>query len=536
MLAGQPLKLRPSYQQNQTQHIPDGMQPYSVDQRLAAAKTLYANTHNSVADECESTAEEAGGILGGVVGGLLGGPLGVGYGFVIGNRGGDAACGYVENNIANQLVNCFAFDACADTSDRWKSSGPGTGIAVSPDNILDWDVPTQKNSDGTYNGTYGYNEPIAYLPAVFRHKYVWAKSTGTGALTVKVEDENGKPYPNTATILIDSNIVGSTGSTATLTLSTLAAGKYIVEAQYSPCAHTGTPPEPPATPDTPLEQLPTCSSAGNVAPEGGCRAFVGSPLVPKGKCPDASYKANCKVQSILNNNPPQNAIGSLDEVCGCYPNPKCDALAQGFANAEVKDGDDDTHSVTIRLCSNGGHACRQSCVSDDNCGDSSLQCQDSLCTALPRAARIIWGFELYAYHKGGLFSKTTRTAESYFMPDMYCVPTIVGGTGVVDYAYCGKNTYGDDTAQFVFHATCDQDDTTGGITVLNEARLDKGCGGGAERLDDDVMRWTVALLPTSDKTGEYDVTSCWQASGEMCSENEVHAEFVFQSVPWDPAP
>ena len=43
---------------------------------------------------------------------------------------------------ANQIVNCFASDWCdtnAKDSERWRD--PGSGIAVSPDDITHWDLP-----------------------------------------------------------------------------------------------------------------------------------------------------------------------------------------------------------------------------------------------------------------------------------------------------------------------------------------------------------------------------------------------------------
>lgn len=43
--------------------------------------------------------------------------------------------GGTRTNIANQVVNCMAFQACNDVSDRWRR-GVGVGNSISPDNLL----------------------------------------------------------------------------------------------------------------------------------------------------------------------------------------------------------------------------------------------------------------------------------------------------------------------------------------------------------------------------------------------------------------
>lgn len=67
--------------------------------------------------------------------------------------------------VANQVVNCFAFNDCWNTNNRW-SSGVGSGQAVSPDNLL----PTgYANTQGYYwgyqdpNGPYGKVDPLSYV-------------------------------------------------------------------------------------------------------------------------------------------------------------------------------------------------------------------------------------------------------------------------------------------------------------------------------------------------------------------------------------
>ena len=42
----------------------------------------------------------------------------------------------LARNVANQLVNCMAFNDCGNIGDRWRK-GVGTGSTISPDNLMD---------------------------------------------------------------------------------------------------------------------------------------------------------------------------------------------------------------------------------------------------------------------------------------------------------------------------------------------------------------------------------------------------------------
>ena len=47
----------------------------------------------------------------------------------------------IRDDVASQVVNCFASDFCSESakdSERWKD--PGDGMAVSPDDLLSWDL------------------------------------------------------------------------------------------------------------------------------------------------------------------------------------------------------------------------------------------------------------------------------------------------------------------------------------------------------------------------------------------------------------
>ena len=63
------------------------------------------------------------------------------------------------------------------------------GISVSDDDI--WKTFETWRS----GGSYGYNEPLAYAPTSFRHKYVWVKRASAGSLTVRVVDKDNNPLP-----------------------------------------------------------------------------------------------------------------------------------------------------------------------------------------------------------------------------------------------------------------------------------------------------------------------------------------------------
>jgi len=76
-----------------------------------------------------------------------------------------------KDRIANQVVNCFAFDDCWNTNSRWRN-GVGSGTAVSPDNLL----PTgYANVQGYYwgnqdpNGPTGMPVPMAYYGGYWKY-------------------------------------------------------------------------------------------------------------------------------------------------------------------------------------------------------------------------------------------------------------------------------------------------------------------------------------------------------------------------------
>lgn len=76
-----------------------------------------------------------------------------------------------KDRVANQVVNCFAFDDCWNTGSRWKN-GVGSGTAVSPDNLL----PTGYSNLGGYywgnqdaNGAYSKPTPMTYYGGYWKY-------------------------------------------------------------------------------------------------------------------------------------------------------------------------------------------------------------------------------------------------------------------------------------------------------------------------------------------------------------------------------
>jgi hypothetical protein len=87
---------------------------YPSDTRQGAAATLYNNVRQKVIDD-RSFAEKLG---------LAAYPALGGTNLIT-----------LADNIANQMVNCMAFDDCGNTTWRWRQ-GVGTGASLSPDDLM----------------------------------------------------------------------------------------------------------------------------------------------------------------------------------------------------------------------------------------------------------------------------------------------------------------------------------------------------------------------------------------------------------------
>jgi hypothetical protein len=86
-----------------------------------------------------------------------------------------------SDDIATQMVNCFAGDKCNAKDDKtyFTQSAVPAGRTVSPDDILKWDSPET-------GGVYGYSEPLIYRPATYVPVTEWRATDGAGTITGQV--------------------------------------------------------------------------------------------------------------------------------------------------------------------------------------------------------------------------------------------------------------------------------------------------------------------------------------------------------------
>jgi hypothetical protein len=200
---------------------PDGLFFYREDERRSAAEFLYRTVYNTVDHEAVQGADQLGkDIANGIDGGAgkaLGYVIGLGLGTVIGWASD------IRDDVANQMVNCFASDDCSEDakdSDKWKS--PGDGQAVSPDDLLSWDLFDQ------------HIEPLVYRTGENAAIYTWQPSTGTGTVCGRVL-RDGNPVAGARVVNTDNPLpaisqadgsfrfVGTNAGTIDLT-ATLFAG------------------------------------------------------------------------------------------------------------------------------------------------------------------------------------------------------------------------------------------------------------------------------------------------------------------------
>ena len=151
----------------------DGLYGYTAQQRKAAANTLFGQVYN--------IAQEKGGLPAQVLQ-----DIGLDY----------------PTGVANFVTNCFAFDDCANPRSRWKEEGVGQGIAVSPDNMLLWDI-------------YGANEPLQLEQMATTRQYRFAPSVGSAKVAGHVVDANGSPVPFANVVIKAPDGMGGTLDTQT---------------------------------------------------------------------------------------------------------------------------------------------------------------------------------------------------------------------------------------------------------------------------------------------------------------------------------
>jgi hypothetical protein len=142
---------------------PDGLYFYTDHERECTANWLYDLVHNQAYE------------IAGWLGDLL----------------TDAADQY-----GNQFTNCFVNDDCSSDNDSEAWKNPGVGRAVSPDNILFWDPPTDTNGDGTVDyGAYGHSEWLVYRNGAYMAKTTWQDCGNNGTVSGRVL-HLGNPVPD----------------------------------------------------------------------------------------------------------------------------------------------------------------------------------------------------------------------------------------------------------------------------------------------------------------------------------------------------
>jgi hypothetical protein len=137
------------------------------------------------------------------------------------------------DNYANQAVSCFASDNCEHYNfggggPLWTGSNAGQGNAVSPDDMLHWNI-------------YPRSEPIVFRMGKFSRPYTWQPAAGTGCITGSVTAANGSRPGSAADVMIPGlqTSDGETVSTQTdfqgnfsfQAVPALSTGAYCIDAQ-----------------------------------------------------------------------------------------------------------------------------------------------------------------------------------------------------------------------------------------------------------------------------------------------------------------
>lgn len=458
--------------------------------------------------------------------------------------------GYAEQfatNVGNQMTNCFATDGCDDTGDTWEENGVGDGIAVSPDDMIKWD----KCTDG---GTYGYNEPAVFLPTTFRHRYTLQKQANDGSITVVVEDNNGQPIQG-VTVVVDTEVKGTTDSSGTVAVPAAPAGSHIVEAQQ----YTGpalTPVNLHPTPDQILA-LPDCPA---------------SPMCKSSICPSGWTKDTETFATVTVNSDRVGPVVIYEYACypPVQPPPGCDLISASRTTTVIANQDD---KVVLTLCtgstcSNGVRAsCQQNCASNSDC-DNNQVCTATKCVVPPRVVHIT-DSGISGIVSGGCDCTATPNASANL--DVTCDPTaqpnftdwlcdaghlnfcsspIIGG--VAD-ATLNLNGNGDCNA-LLFHFVCTMDPLgTGGIIVGSDMRLLDGCGSSADD-EANARQWKATFVPATSAnpvslacTGDastsaggtcdgFSSAACWHDGINACSpccdnEADIGSALTYTSLP-----
>jgi hypothetical protein len=138
------------------------------------------------------------------------------------------------DRYANQAVNCFAFDNCEHGGSGggrvWTGSNSGQGVAVSPDDMLHWNM-------------YPRSEPIVFRMGKFSRPYTWQAAAGTGCIAGSVQaSDRLTPAPAPGADVMIPGLQTSEGETVSTqtdaqgnfsfqAVPALSTGGYCIDAQ-----------------------------------------------------------------------------------------------------------------------------------------------------------------------------------------------------------------------------------------------------------------------------------------------------------------
>ncbi len=132
----------------------------------------------------------------------------------------------IDEYVANQIVNAFANDSVADITTKWKN--PGMGVAVSPNNILEWFSPDQ-------GGCYGHFEPVQHRPqmVVLQKISRWTPFVGTTTIQGTVKRFIGGIYSPVANAMVRvfEGMSAFTDTNGDFEIENVPVGAYIIDAQ-----------------------------------------------------------------------------------------------------------------------------------------------------------------------------------------------------------------------------------------------------------------------------------------------------------------
>ena len=156
----------------------------------------------------------------------------------------DDTAKWAGQNLGSQFVNCFIEDCCDDGDcteyKSWRSpSFPGKGLAVSPQDILNWDEPSKNDPENpdpysNHGGVYGDAQPLIYTGGGFDGVMTWQEGPGgfgtiSGTVTYEHNDES---VPGATVLIADVELV--TDGDGEFKYNYIPSGKYYIWAYIVP--------------------------------------------------------------------------------------------------------------------------------------------------------------------------------------------------------------------------------------------------------------------------------------------------------------